>query len=56
MRQQTINAFTVVKPRPPPPVTKVGLKEYLLELVVDADLVRILDSPLMPDDHTYVSP
>jgi len=29
----------VKKPTPIPPVTKAGLKEYLLEYIVDGDLV-----------------
>ena len=37
--QQTIEGFTVVKKKPPLPVTKVGMKEYILELIVDGDLV-----------------
>jgi hypothetical protein len=37
-----MNGFvvTVKKPTPIPPVTKAGLKEYLLEYIVDGDLVR----------------
>ena len=35
-----IDGFLVAKPPQLPPVTKSGMKEYLLELVVDADLVR----------------
>jgi len=31
----------VKKPVSIPPVTKAGLKEYLLEYIVDSDLVRI---------------
>ena len=34
----SINAFAVVVKKAPP-VTKVGLKEFFLELVIDSDLV-----------------
>ena len=36
-----MNGFVVAvkKPTPTPPVTKAGLKEYLLEYIVDSDLV-----------------
>ena len=37
--QQTIDSFTVIKKKPPPPVTKAGMTEYILELIVDGDLV-----------------
>ena len=37
--QQTIDGFTVIKKKPPPPVTKAGMTEYILELIVDGDLV-----------------
>ena len=30
----------IVKTKPAPAVTKAGLKEYILELIVDGDLVR----------------
>jgi hypothetical protein len=38
-----MNDFIVAvkKPVPVPPVTKVGLKEYLLEYIVDGDLVCV---------------
>lgn len=36
-----MNGFVVAvkKPTPIPPVTKAGLREYLLEYIVDSDLV-----------------
>jgi hypothetical protein len=34
--------YMVKKAQPVPPVTKAGLKEFLLELIVDADLVSFL--------------
>ena len=41
--QKKISAFTVAVKKPPP-VFKAGLKEFLLELVVDADLVSFPSS------------
>ena len=38
--QTNLNVFTVVVKKAPP-VTKAGLKEFLLELIVDADLVGL---------------
>jgi len=37
-----MNGFVVAvkKPTPIPPVTKDGLREYLLEYIVDGDLVK----------------
>lgn len=40
-RNQTINSFVVAKKPPPLPVTKAGMKEFILELIVDGDLVLI---------------
>jgi hypothetical protein len=34
-----LDGFVVAIKKPPPPVTKAGIKEFLLELIVDADLV-----------------
>ena len=34
-----MDGFVVAVKKPPPPVTKAGIKEYLLELIVDGDLV-----------------
>jgi hypothetical protein len=42
-KTQTLDGFVVAVKRAPPPVTKAGIKEYLLELIVDADLVRFVD-------------
>ena len=39
--QQTIDGFTVIKKKPPPPVTKAGMMEYIFELIVDGDLVSV---------------
>ena len=42
-----LDSFTVAIKKPPPPVMKASLKEYLLEFIVDADLVCIFHSFLI---------
>ena len=42
-KTQTLDGFVVAIKKAPPPVTKAGIKEYLLELIVDADLVCFVD-------------
>ena len=42
-KTQTLDGFVVVVKKAPLPVTKAGIKEYLLELIVDADLVCFVD-------------
>jgi hypothetical protein len=37
-----LDGFVVAVKKLPPPVTKAGIKEFLLELIVDADLVCFL--------------
>jgi hypothetical protein len=39
---QTLDGSVVAVKNPLPPVTKAGIKEYLLELIVDGDLVCCL--------------
>ncbi|SJL04268.1 uncharacterized protein ARMOST_07629 [Armillaria ostoyae] len=44
--QQTgIKDFSVVKAPPPPPVTKVGSGEYIMDFFADADLVKETEIP-----------
>ena len=42
-----MNNFIVEKVKPPPPITKAGLKEYVLELVIDGDLVSLLSLSML---------
>ncbi|KIL54969.1 hypothetical protein M378DRAFT_18373, partial [Amanita muscaria Koide BX008] len=55
--QKTLDVFTVKKPRPAPPVTKAGLKEFLLELVIDGNLsFRFVERPAFHRLMLYLNP
>lgn len=55
--QTLLDSFTVVKQKPPLPVTKAGLTEYLLELIVDANLpFQFVDSPSFRRMVRYLNP
>ena len=57
---QTLDSFVVAIKKPPPPIKKAGIKEFLLELIVDADLVHfvvfILFSSQVFDTPCCISP
>lgn len=51
-KHSSITKYTVSKPKIPP-FSKLGLSEYLTELIVDNDLVRDLSVPHLPFSAHY---
>ncbi|KAM6502733.1 hypothetical protein JOM56_002710 [Amanita muscaria] len=55
--QTLLDSFAVVKQKSPLPVTKAGLTEYLLELIVDVNLpFQFVDSPAFRRMVCYLNP